>query len=77
MAGKEYVVVRKFTRVDPKTGIETRFKKNDVYDGPVDKSYLDPGGPDGKGPLLAEKSTTPEKPSPLVAGSDSSTKEKK
>lgn len=77
MAGKEYVVVRKFTRVDPRTGIGTRFKKNDVYDGPLDQSYLDPAGPDGKGPLLAEK-TTPEKPSPLVAGSDSSTiKEKK
>lgn len=68
MAGKQYEVVRDFRRVDPKTGDSTAYKAGDVYSGSVDQSLLDSAGPDGKGPLLAEKNA----PAP----SDSSSKEK-
>jgi hypothetical protein len=68
--GKQYVILRDFSRTDPKTGANTPYKQNDPYSGPVDPSYLDPQGPDGKGPLLAEKS------SPAPVSSDSSSKEK-
>lgn len=60
MAGKQYAVIRDFSRVD-KFGQSTSYKANDPYSGSLEKWDLDPAGPDGKGPLLAEKpSTTPD-----------------
>lgn len=70
-ASKQYVVLRDFSRVDQKTGEPAYYKQNDPYSGPVDNSYLDPQGPDGKGPLLAEK------PSPTPASTDSSSSKEK
>lgn len=59
MASKQYEVVRPFRRTDPRTGAESRFEVGDVYPGPVDQPYYtDPRGPDGKGPLIAEKPAT-------------------
>lgn len=55
MPGKQYVVLRDFSRTDQKTGDTASYKVGDAYSGVVDSSYLDPQGPDGKGPLLAEK----------------------
>lgn len=72
MAGKQYEVIRAFRRTDPRTGADTAYKVGDAYPGPLDKEYLtDEAGPDGLGPLIAEKST----PAPAPASSDS-TKEK-
>lgn len=70
MAGKTYEVTRDFRRVDQRTGDSVFYKAGDPYSGPSDQSLLDPAGPDGKGPLIAEKS------SPAPATSDSSSKEK-
>lgn len=58
MPGKQYVVLREFSRVD-KNGESTSYSKDDVYSGPVDASYLGSNGPDGHGPLVAEKAATP------------------
>lgn len=67
MASKQYEVVRPFSRTDPRTGVDTHFDVGDVFPGPVDKPYfMDVRGPDGKGPLIAEK------PAPA----DSASKEK-
>jgi len=70
--GKQYVVLRDFSRTDQKTGDDVTYTAGSPYSGPFDASYLDPAGPDGKGPLIAEKSTS----SPTPADSDSSSKEK-
>jgi hypothetical protein len=73
--GKQYEVLRPFTRTDRRTGFDTDYAVRDVYTGPVDKPYLtSPEGPDGKGPLIAEKSV-PD-PTPATSASDSSNKEK-
>jgi hypothetical protein len=71
VAGKQYEVIRPFRRTDPRTGVDTMFEVGDVYPGAVDAEpyLLDPGGPDGKGPLIAETATP-------VTASDSSRKEK-
>jgi hypothetical protein len=68
VAGKQYVVLREFRRVD-KNGEIASYAKNDVYSGPVDATYLDPSGPDGNGPLVAEKAAAP-----IPASSDSKEK---
>lgn len=69
MASKQYEAVREFSQTDPRTGVDTDYKIGDPYTGPLDKPYLmDSRGPDGKGPLIAEKTT------PVV--SDSAPKEK-
>lgn len=69
MASKQYEVIRPFDRTDPRTGVDTAYQVGDVFPGPVDKPYfLDPRGPDGKGPLIAEK--------PAPVSTDSASKEK-
>jgi hypothetical protein len=52
--GKQYVVLREFSRVE-NTGATATYAKDDLYSGPIDPSYLDNNGPDGKGPLVVEK----------------------
>lgn len=70
MAGKQYEIARFHRRTDPKTGDDTLYEVGEPYSGPLDKPYLlAPGGPDGKGPLIVEKPTTP-------TSSDSGVKEK-
>lgn len=68
-AAKQYEVVRAFRRTDPKTYEDTDYNVGDTYSGQVEDSYLDPDGPDGRGPLLAEKKST-------VSSSDTGNKEK-
>lgn len=72
MPAKQYEVVRPFRRTDRRTGADSHFEVGQVYSGPIDASYLDPAGPDGRGPLIAEKSA----PAPAAPSSDSDTKEK-
>lgn len=79
MPGKQYVVLRDFSRTDQKSGNVSSYHENDPYSGPVDDSYLNPQGPDGRGPLLKasdsdSSSKAAEKSSP--ASTDSSSKEK-
>jgi hypothetical protein len=78
VAGKQYEVVREFQQTDPKTGVVTNYKVGDAYTGPTDLPYLlDPSGPDGNGPLIAEKSSSSSaSDSSGKASSDSSGKEK-
>lgn len=73
MAGKvQHVAIRVFHQHEPPMG-KTKFYAgtgDELYTGPLDLPYLlDPAGPDGNGPLIAE-STIP------AASGDSSTKEK-
>jgi hypothetical protein len=69
---KQYEVLRFFVRTDRRTGAETPYKVGDVYAGPLDKDYLtSPEGPDGKGPLIAEKTVAPATPAPATPASDS------
>lgn len=70
MPAKQYEVVRPFRRTDRRTGADSHFEVGQVYSGPVDESYLNPAGPDGRGPLIAEKSA------PVAPSSVSDTKEK-
>lgn len=72
MAGKQYEVVRDFRRTDPKTGDSTSYTVGAPYVGPVD-GLLDSEGPDGKGPLIVEKSSVIDS---SKAPTDSSGKEK-
>lgn len=69
----QYVVLRYFRRTDKRTGADTIFEPNTPYTGAVDKPYLlDPQGPDGQGPLIAEvvaDSSSPSSPSPSVGDS--------
>jgi hypothetical protein len=53
----KYEVVRAWRYVNPQDGTATEYAVGDPYDGPTDKNphLLDPGGPDGVGPLIAEK----------------------
>lgn len=78
MAGKQYEVVRQFQQTDPKSGVVTNYEVGDSYTGPLDLPYLlDPFGPDGQGPLIAEKSSSSvTTDSSGKASSDSSGKEK-
>lgn len=69
--GKQYAVIRDFSRVD-KFGENVNYKVGDTYSGPVDASYLDPRGPDSKGPLLSEQQPS----APPATSSDSTSKEK-
>jgi len=54
---KSYEVVRAWRYVDPRTGDPTHYQPGDPYTGPVDANphLLDPQGPDGCGPLIADK----------------------
>lgn len=70
MAGKQYEVVRFHRRTDPKTLDDTIYEVGAHYSGPLDWYHLDPKGPDGQGPLIAEKST------PLPSSADSGVKDK-
>jgi hypothetical protein len=73
VAGKQYVAIRHFRQADPRTGAVTIYEGTgtEPYTGPLDLAYLlDPSGPDGQGPLIAEKST------PIPAASGDSAKEK-
>jgi hypothetical protein len=75
---KSYTVVRAWRYVDPRTGAATDYEPGDPYTGATDTNpfLLDPAGPDGRGPLIAEK-TTPDKaaPKPVAGKSESDTKE--
>jgi hypothetical protein len=63
VAAKQYVVLRSFRRTDRRTGAETRYVAEKPYTGAVDKPYLlDPSGPDGNGPLIAEVVADPISP---------------
>lgn len=79
MAGKtQYVAIREFRQYDQQTGKPKLYMGNgdELYMGPLDLPYLlDPAGPDGRGPLIAEKSDVVQ-PAPPAASGDSSTKEK-
>lgn len=76
-AAKKYVVVRRWRRTDRRTGAETRFVPNTPYTGLVEPLLLDPNGPDGKGPLIAEViDPAPSSASPSDSADDSG-KEKK
>lgn len=64
----EYVAVRHFRQSDPRTGKVTVFEPGDLYAGSLEFPYLlDPSGPDGQGPLIAEKSV----PAPAAASGES------
>lgn len=54
---KQYVAVREWRRVDPRLGTPTDYQIGDPYTGPVDACQVSPEGPDGRGPVIAEKST--------------------
>lgn len=54
---KEFEAIRVWTRVDPNTGAPTNFAIGDPYVGPVDECQVSVEGPDGHGPVIAEKST--------------------
>lgn len=70
MPAKQYVVVRRFRRTDKRTGVDTIYVPEKPYTGPVDKPYLlDPKGPDGKGPLIAEVADSSSSPSPSAGDS--------
>jgi hypothetical protein len=75
---KQHVAIRQFRQYDPQTGKPKTYvgSGDELYTGPLGLPYLlDPAGPDGKGPLIAEKSDV-VKPAPPAASGDSSTKEK-
>lgn len=80
MAGatKQYEVLRTFRRTDPKTYVDTFYEVGDTYSGPVEESFFDPDGPDGKGPLLADKAAekASDKPTTTPVSGDTSNKEK-
>lgn len=57
MPGKQYVVLRDFSRIDPQTGDHVPYKQGGVYSGEVEDVYFDAEGPDNQGPLLADKSS--------------------
>ena len=64
----EYVAIRKFHQMDQRTGKVKVYEGtgDELYTGPLEYSYLlDPKGPDGQGPLIAEKSA------PAAASGDS------
>jgi hypothetical protein len=55
----EHVAIRKFHQMDPRTGRTTFYlgSGDELYTGSLEYPYLlDPSGPDGQGPLIAEKS---------------------
>lgn len=56
-AGKQYVVIRGFDRVDRRTGATTRYEPGDSYSGADIELYL--AGLDDHGPLIAEKPAAP------------------
>jgi hypothetical protein len=60
---KQYEAIREFRLVDPHTGKGTRYVPGDTFDGPVDANpyLLGDDGPDGGGPLIAEKVKTDSK----------------
>lgn len=75
MAAKQYEVIRPFQQTNPNTGVVTNYLVGDAYSGPLDLPYLlDPAGPDGQGPLIAEKVSASSDSS--KTSSDSSGKEK-
>lgn len=75
MPSKSYKVVRAWRYVDPRTGDPTDYQPGDPYTGPVDANpfLLDPAGPDGCGPLIAD--TAPPKPAPVTSADKSASKE--
>jgi hypothetical protein len=56
---KSYECIRAWRYVDPRTGADTHYAPGDPFEGPVDENphLLDPAGPDGCGPLIAEKTS--------------------
>lgn len=69
----EYVAIREFRQMDPRTGRVKVYQGSgdELYTGSLEYSYLlDPGGPDGQGPLIAEKSA------PAAASGDSNEESK-
>jgi hypothetical protein len=75
---KEHVAIRKFHQYDQLTGKPKNYEGTgeELYTGSLEYPYLlDPAGPDGRGPLIAEKSDVVQ-PAPPAASGDSSTKEK-
>ena len=61
----EHVAVRKFHQDLPGGVTAYEGGGDELYTGPLDLPYLlDPQGPDGQGPLIAEKPT----PAPAVSG---------
>ena len=48
VAGKKYVAVRVWLRVDPDTGDSTQYAIGDPYSGRVDDCQVAPEGPDGQ-----------------------------
>lgn len=76
MPSKSYEVVRAWRYVDPRTGEPTDYQPGDPWTGPVDENpfLLDPAGPDGCGPLIAEKTpgkSASDKSAPEKSVSDS------
>lgn len=57
MPAKQYEVVRPFRTVDPRTGASTHYTVGDSFTEPVDTNpyLLSDEGPDGGGPLVADK----------------------
>lgn len=57
MATPKYEAIRSFRLVDPRTGKGTQYVPGDAFDGPVDENphLLGDDGPDGGGPLIADK----------------------
>lgn len=75
MTAKQYEVVRAWRWTDPQTGKDTHYAVGDPYAGSMDNPHLlDPAGPDGNGPLIAEKSapdkSAAEKSPPEKSASD-------
>lgn len=57
MAGKQYVVVRDFRHSNPKAPYEdTHYVVGDDYKHDVHDVQIAEGGPDGRGPVVKEKS---------------------
>lgn len=72
MAGKKFVAIRVWRRVDPDTGTSTDYAIGDPYLGRVDDCQVAPEGPDGHGPVIAE--VIAEKSTPRSLSSDSEEK---
>ena len=58
MTAKQYEVIRPFRETNPRSGLDTFYEVGDDHAAPTDKQphLLAADGPDGRGPLLAEKS---------------------
>lgn len=78
MPAKQYEVLRNFRMTNRRSGAASHHEAGSLYSGPLDNEYLlDPQGPDGKGPLIAEKASPAAEKSTPVAPSASDSKENK